>query len=197
MEAKGFKPLLVEGKPSNIKVTRPQDLEQARLMITTSSALRPRLGNGYDVHAFEPGDHVTLGGVKIPHSQGLKAHSDGDVALHALMDAMLGALALGDIGTHFPDTDERWKGADSRVLLRAVNELIRENGYQVGNADLTIIAQRPKMAPHIGSMAEHIADDLGLVPQDVGVKATTTEKLGFCGREEGIAAQASVLLFPL
>lgn len=156
----------------------------------------PRVGSGYDVHAFENGDFVTLCGERIAHNKGLKAHSDGDVALHALCDAMLGALALGDIGKHFPDTDERWRGADSRMLLRAVNDLILVQGYEVGNADLTIIAERPKMAPHIQAMCENIAADLDLDLTQVSVKATTSEKLGFCGREEGIASHACVLLIP-
>ncbi len=153
-----------------------------------------RIGHGFDVHAFEEGDFITLGGVQIPHSQGLKAHSDGDVALHALADALLGAAALGDIGQHFPDTDEAWAGADSRVLLRHVLSLIRDKGYQVGNADVTIIAQAPKMAPHIQAMRECMAEDLGVRLDDVNVKATTTEKLGYVGRKEGIAVHAVVLL---
>ncbi|MDK2778517.1 MAG: 2-C-methyl-D-erythritol 2,4-cyclodiphosphate synthase [Pseudomonadota bacterium] len=153
-----------------------------------------RIGHGFDVHAFEEGDFITLGGVQIPHSQGLKAHSDGDVALHALADALLGAAALGDIGQHFPDTDDAWAGADSRVLLRHVVSLIRDKGYQVGNADVTIIAQAPKMAPHIQAMRECMAEDLGVRLDDVNVKATTTEKLGYVGRKEGIAVHAVALL---
>lgn len=165
-------------------------------MSNTGAKAWPRVGSGYDVHAFESGDFVTLCGQRIAHNKGLKAHSDGDVALHALADAMLGALALGDIGKHFPDTDERWRGADSRMLLRAVNDLLLAQGYEVGNADITIIAERPKMAPHILPMRENIAKDLGLDVSQVSVKATTSEKLGFCGREEGIASHASVLLIP-
>lgn len=153
-----------------------------------------RIGHGFDVHAFEDGDFITLGGVQIPHSQGLKAHSDGDVALHALADALLGAAALGDIGQHFPDTDDAWAGADSRVLLRHVVGLIRDKGYQVGNVDITIIAQAPKMAPHIQTMRECIAADLNVRLDDVNVKATTTEKLGYVGRKEGIAVHAVALL---
>lgn len=153
-----------------------------------------RIGHGFDVHAFEEGDFVTLGGVKIPHTQGLKAHSDGDVALHALSDAILGAAALGDIGKHFPDTDEEWKGADSRMLLRHIVSLVADKGYQVGNVDLTIIAQAPKMAPHIDDMRAAIAADLQVRMDDVNVKATTTEKLGYVGREEGISAHAVALL---
>ena len=153
-----------------------------------------RIGHGFDVHAFEDGDFITLGGVQIPHSHGLKAHSDGDVALHALADALLGAAALVDIGQHFPDTDDAWAGADSRVLLRHVVGLIRDKGYQVGNVDITIIAQAPKMAPHIQTMRECIAADLNVRLDDVNVKATTTEKLGYVGRKEGIAVHAVALL---
>lgn len=153
-----------------------------------------RIGHGFDVHAFEDGDFITLGGVQIPHSHGLKAHSDGDVALHALADALLGAAALGDIGQHFPDTDDAWAGTDSRVLLRHVVGLIRDKGYQVGNVDITIIAQAPKMAPHIQTMRECIAADLNVRLDDVNVKATTTEKLGYVGRKEGIAVHAVALL---
>lgn len=153
-----------------------------------------RIGHGFDVHAFDEGDFITLGGMKIPHSHGLKAHSDGDVALHALADALLGAAALGDIGQHFPDTDEQWKGADSRMLLRHVVSLVADKGYRVGNVDVTIIAQAPKMAPHIADMRAAIAADLQVRIDDVNVKATTTEKLGYVGRKEGIAVHAVALL---
>jgi len=153
-----------------------------------------RIGHGYDVHRFGEGDFVTLGGVQIPHSFGLIAHSDGDVLLHALADALLGAAALGDIGRHFPDTDPTYKGADSRALLRRVRELVQEQGFSVGNVDATIIAQKPKMAAHIETMRKNIASDLTIDISQVNVKATTTEGLGFCGREEGIAAHAVVLL---
>lgn len=157
----------------------------------------PRIGHGIDVHRFGEGDHVTIGGVKIPHEQGLVAHSDGDVALHALCDAILGALAMGDIGHHFPDTDASYKGADSRVLLRHVVSLLPARGYRVGNADITVLAERPKMAPHIALMRERIAEDMGVTADDVSVKATTTEKLGFVGRREGIEAHAVVMLLPI
>ncbi|MEK9712398.1 MAG: 2-C-methyl-D-erythritol 2,4-cyclodiphosphate synthase [Thalassolituus sp.] len=153
-----------------------------------------RIGHGFDVHAFDEGDFITLGGMKIPHTHGLKAHSDGDVALHALADALLGAAALGDIGRHFPDTDEQWKGADSRMLLRHVVSLVSDKGYRVGNVDITIIAQAPKMAPHIEDMRAVIAADLQVRIDDVNVKATTTEKLGYVGRKEGIAVHAVALL---
>jgi len=153
-----------------------------------------RVGQGYDVHRFAQGDFIILGGVKIPYEQGLEAHSDGDVVLHALCDALLGAAALGDIGKHFPDTDPDFKGADSRVLLRHVYGIVQQIGYRLGNADMTIIAQAPKMAPHITAMCANIADDLGVAMDCINVKATTTEKLGFEGRKEGIAVQAIVLI---
>lgn len=153
-----------------------------------------RIGHGYDVHRFGEGDFITLGGVRIPHTAGLVAHSDGDVLLHALSDALLGAAALGDIGRHFPDTDPRFKGADSRALLRHVVELVRAKGWVVGNVDATIVAQAPKMAPHIDAMRAAIAEDLRVTLDQVNVKATTTEKLGFTGREEGIAVHAVALL---
>ena len=157
----------------------------------------PRMGHGVDVHRFGPGDHVTLGGVAIPHDQGLVAHSDGDVALHALADALLGALALGDIGQHFPDTDNAYKGADSRALLRHVLSLVQNHGYSVANADITVLAERPKLATHIPLMRERIAADLNILPTQVSVKATTTEQLGFVGRREGIEAHAVVMLWPV
>ena len=153
-----------------------------------------RVGMGYDVHRFKDGGEVILGGVTIPYEQGLEAHSDGDVVLHALADALLGAAALGDIGKHFPDTDPEFKGADSRVLLRHVYKIVQEKGYLVVNADITIIAQAPNMAPYIVAMCANIADDLKVDIDYINVKATTTEKLGFEGRKEGIAVQAVVLI---
>jgi len=156
-----------------------------------------RIGSGFDVHAFTDGDHVMLGGVRIAHDKGVAAHSDGDVLLHALCDALLGALALGDIGTHFPPTDERWRGADSRVFLRHCASLVKGQGWRLGNADLTVICQAPKVGPHAQAIRESIAHELGVEFELVSVKATTTEKLGFTGRGEGIAAQAVVLLQPL
>ncbi|SDU22273.1 2-C-methyl-D-erythritol 2,4-cyclodiphosphate synthase [Pseudomonas pohangensis] len=153
-----------------------------------------RIGHGYDVHRFTEGHFVTLGGVRIPHKFGLLAHSDGDVLLHALCDALLGAAALGDIGKHFPDTDPAFKGADSRTLLRHVLGLLKGKGWRVGNVDATIVAQAPKMAAHIDAMRALIAEDLQVGSDQVNVKATTTEKLGFTGREEGIAVHAVALL---
>ena len=153
-----------------------------------------RIGHGYDVHALVEGRKLILGGVDIPHDKGLLGHSDADVLLHALMDAMLGAAALGDIGKHFPDTDERYRGIDSRKLLREVVRLIGEKGYTLGNADMTVIAQSPKLAPHIEKMRANIAEDCGVPLDAIGVKATTEEHLGFTGRKEGISAHAVVLL---
>lgn len=153
-----------------------------------------RIGQGYDVHAFGDGDQVVLGGVRIPHERGVLAHSDGDVALHALCDAMLGALALGDIGVHFPPSDARWKGADSRAFVHHCNALILERGWRVGNCDITVVCERPKVGPHAQAMRELIAADLGIDIDAVSVKATTSERLGFTGRGEGIAAQAACLL---
>lgn len=155
-----------------------------------------RVGHGFDVHAFGPGEFVTLGGVRIAHGQGLRAHSDGDVVLHALCDALLGAAALGDIGRHFPDTDARWAGVDSRLLLREVQSQLGAIGWRCVNADITVIAQAPRLAPHIEAMRGHIGADLQLTPDAVNVKATTTERLGAIGRGEGIAAHAVALLGP-
>ena len=153
-----------------------------------------RIGHGYDVHAFGDGDHIMLCGVRIAHQNGLMAHSDGDLALHALVDALLGALALGDIGHHFPDDDPTFEGADSRQLLRQVMALVKSRGFALGNADLTIIAQGPKLASHIAAMRQNLSEDLDGDLDQINVKATTTEKLGFVGREEGIAVHAVVLL---
>lgn len=153
-----------------------------------------RIGHGYDVHAFKAGDHIILGGVSIPHRYAFSAHSDGDVLIHALCDALLGAAALGDIGQHFPDSDARYKGINSRVLLRHVVGLLSEAGWRIGNVDTTIVAQAPKMAPHIQAMRVNLAQDLIVDIAQVNVKATTTERLGFAGREEGIAVYAVALL---
>lgn len=153
-----------------------------------------RIGSGFDVHAFEAGDHVTLGGVRIPFDKGFRAHSDGDVLLHAITDALLGAAGLGDIGRHFPDTDAAYDNIDSRILLRDVVGQLQLKGLSCISLDATVIAERPKLNVHIDTMVERIADDLGVPKDRVNVKATTSEALGFCGREEGIAAMASVLL---
>jgi 2-C-methyl-D-erythritol 2,4-cyclodiphosphate synthase len=153
-----------------------------------------RIGQGFDVHALVAGRRLVIGGVDIPHEKGLEGHSDADVLLHAICDALLGAAALGDIGRHFPDTDSRYKNADSRMLLREVSRLVEQADYRIVNIDATIIAQVPKMAPHISSMVNNIAADLGLSRGQVNIKATTTEGLGYTGRGEGIAAEAVVLL---
>ena len=156
-----------------------------------------RIGHGYDVHRFGEGDHITLGGMRIAHDRGLVAHSDGDVVMHAVTDAILGAAALGDIGRHFPDTDPKFKGADSRVLLRHALGLVQAKGWKVGNVDVTIAAQAPKLAPHIENMRVRVAEDLQVELEQVNIKATTTEKLGFVERKEGIAVDAVALLLAL
>ena len=153
-----------------------------------------RIGQGYDVHALVPGRPLILGGVNIPSPVGLLGHSDADVLLHAITDALIGAAALGDIGRHFPDTDPRYRGADSRVLLRDAHALVRAAGWRIGNLDASVIAQQPKLAPYIPAMLRNLAEDLGLAPDQVNVKAKTNERLGFEGRSEGIVAQAVVLL---
>jgi len=153
-----------------------------------------RIGQGYDVHALAPGRRLILGGVDIPHDAGLLGHSDADALLHAITDALLGAAALGDIGRLFPDSDERWRGADSRALLRGAMAVVREAGWRVGNVDATVVAQAPRIAPHVAAMVANIAADLGIEPGCVNVKGKTHERLGFEGRQEGIVAQAVVLL---
>lgn len=158
--------------------------------------MKIRIGNGFDAHRFKPGTRLVLAGVEIPYESGMEAHSDGDVVLHALCDAILGALARGDIGQHFPDSDQQYSGIDSRILLRNVKDMMVEDGYRINNIDITIIAQAPKLAPHIHSMRSNIADDLLTELNTVSVKATTTEEMGFTGRKEGIAVYSSVLLVP-
>jgi len=153
-----------------------------------------RIGNGYDIHQLTSGRKLILGGVEIPHTKGLLGHSDADVLTHAVMDAMLGALSLGDIGHYFPPTDDKWKGADSLVLLAEVHHLIQQQGWEIGNIDSVIVAERPKLKPHIGEMRDRLAVILSLTPDQIGIKATTNEKLDAVGREEAIAAHAVVLL---
>lgn len=155
-----------------------------------------KVGHGYDVHQLVEGRKLILGGVELVHSKGLLGHSDADVLLHAICDAIIGALGLGDIGQHFPDTDDKYCGVDSRLLLRHVTKLMQEQGFQIGNLDSTIIAQAPKLASHLPIMKNNIAADLGCAQQQINIKATTTEKLGFAGREEGIEAHAVVILVP-
>ena len=156
-----------------------------------------RIGHGYDVHRFGDGDLITLGGVEIPYQHGFIAHSDGDVLLHALCDAMLGSVAAGDIGQHFPDTDPQYKNIDSRILLTKTNELLQQRGYRLSNIDITIIAQAPKLAPHHQRMIQNLSETLNIDGSQINVKATTTEKLGFAGREEGIAVHAVVMVYKI
>lgn len=198
MERIGVRARLVRGSPFNIKVTRNEDLAMAEAILrgTAPPKEQPtmRIGQGFDVHAFGEGDHVVLGGVTIAYERGVIAHSDGDVVIHALCDAVLGALGLGDIGQHFPDTDLTYRGADSRVFLREVAARMREAGLALVNADITVLAEAPRIVKHKPAMASNLAADLGVPPQAINIKATTTEKLGFVGRGEGLAASAAVLL---
>lgn len=188
----GIPVAIVAGDEDNIKVTHPGDLERAARIL--EARMDVRTGHGYDVHAFGPGDHVTLCGVRVPHSQALLAHSDGDVGLHALTDAILGALAAGDIGQHFPPSDPRWKGAESHLFLRHATALARDAGFRVTHADVTLVCEAPKVGPHAEAMRTAIAGMLGITPDRVSVKATTSERLGFTGRREGIAALATATL---
>jgi len=194
MELAGHHPRLVVGEADNIKVTREQDLRAAARVLARRGGGSMRMGQGIDVHAFTDGDHVVLGGVRIAHARGIAAHSDGDVIIHALCDALLGALGQGDIGRHFPDSDARWRGADSRLFLRHVAELMRAAHLGLVNADISVLAQVPRIAAHVPAMIERLAADLAVEPARINIKATTTEKLGFIGREEGLAAMAVVLL---
>ena len=188
-ERAGLAIALVPSKEDNFKVTTSDDLTRATRAIM-SSLWDVRTGSGFDVHRFTDGDFVTLCGLRVPHSHGLEGHSDADVGLHALTDAILGALAAGDIGSHFPPSDPRWRGADSAKFLRHAADLVAERGGVIAHADVTIICERPKIGPHRAAMAERIAEILGIELGRVSVKATTTEELGFTGRREGIAAQA-------
>jgi 2-C-methyl-D-erythritol 4-phosphate cytidylyltransferase/2-C-methyl-D-erythritol 2,4-cyclodiphosphate synthase len=194
MERIGISAVLVSGSPFNIKLTRAEDLGVAAGILKMGESSHMRVGQGMDVHAFGEGDHVVLGGVRIAHSQGVVAHSDGDVVIHALCDALLGAMGDGDIGQHFPDTDARYRGADSRVFLRVVAERMKAAGLHLVNADITVLAEAPRVAAHRSAMAANLAHDLGAPVQLINIKATTTERLGFIGRKEGLAAMASVLL---
>lgn len=194
--AAGLDILVTPGDDSNIKLTWPGDFVRAERIIRQRNAMEGemRIGNGFDVHAFGPGEHVVLCGVTIPFDRGLAGHSDADVGMHALTDAIYGALAEGDIGRHFPPSDPQWKGADSRVFLAHAAERIRARGLRLGNADVTLICEQPKIGPHADAMAAALAEVLGVEAGRVSVKATTSERLGFTGRGEGIAAMASVLL---
>ncbi|MCL7463973.1 bifunctional 2-C-methyl-D-erythritol 4-phosphate cytidylyltransferase/2-C-methyl-D-erythritol 2,4-cyclodiphosphate synthase [Phaeovulum sp. NW3] len=183
---------IVPGAEDNLKITWPEDFARAERIL--GAEMDVRLGNGYDVHAFCEGDHVILCGVKIPHSKGLLGHSDADVGMHALTDAIYGALAAGDIGRHFPPSDPQWKGAASEIFLAHAAKLAAERGYRIGNVDVTLICERPKIGPHALKMAAELARIMDVAPDRVSVKATTSERLGFTGREEGIAAIATATL---
>jgi 2-C-methyl-D-erythritol 4-phosphate cytidylyltransferase/2-C-methyl-D-erythritol 2,4-cyclodiphosphate synthase len=189
-ESAGLSVKVIEGDEDNHKITLPQDLKSATTALATT--WEPRIGSGFDVHAFCEGDHVTLCGIPIPHSARLSGHSDADVALHALTDALYATISAGDIGLHFPPTEERWKGCDSKVFLDHARALVVACGGRIAHVDLTIICEAPKVGPHRQAMTEFLVQTLRLESSRVSVKATTTEKLGFCGRQEGIAAQATV-----
>jgi 2-C-methyl-D-erythritol 4-phosphate cytidylyltransferase/2-C-methyl-D-erythritol 2,4-cyclodiphosphate synthase len=193
VEQHGYRPRLVMGDSRNLKVTYPQDLALAELILKNGKSIM-RVGQGFDVHALVAGRRLVIGGVDIPFERGLAGHSDADVLLHAITDALLGAAALGDIGRHFPDTDPRYRGADSRVLLRDTVRLLAERGFGVVNVDSTVITEAPRLARYIPAMVENIAADLGIPASAVNVKAKTAERLGFVGRGEGIVAEAVVLI---
>jgi 2-C-methyl-D-erythritol 4-phosphate cytidylyltransferase/2-C-methyl-D-erythritol 2,4-cyclodiphosphate synthase len=182
---------LVEGSANNVKLTWARDIEMANARLSAGPLPDVRTGNGYDVHCFAEGDHVTLCGVAIPHTKRLSGHSDADVALHALTDALLATCGAGDIGTHFPPSDMRWKGAASRIFVEEAVRIVRERGGRIANADITLIAEAPKIGPHRAAMTAELTSMLGISPDRVSVKATTNERLGFVGREEGIAAIAT------
>jgi 2-C-methyl-D-erythritol 4-phosphate cytidylyltransferase/2-C-methyl-D-erythritol 2,4-cyclodiphosphate synthase len=196
VERMGLRPALVPGSPFNVKVTLPKDLIVAARILKMTEGTPMRVGQGFDVHAFGEGDHVVLGGVRIAHPKGVVAHSDGDVVIHALCDAILGAMGDGDIGQHFPDSDPRYRGADSRVFLRVVAARMQAAGLKLINADVTVLAEAPRIAAHRAAMAANLSADLGISAPLINIKATTTERLGFIGRGEGLAALASVLLGP-
>lgn len=191
--AAGLDVAIVEGDDDNIKVTWPADFARAE-NILRGCCMDIRMGNGYDVHRFGPGDHVWLCGVKVPHGRGLQGHSDADVGMHALTDAIYGALAEGDIGQHFPPSDMQWKGAASHIFLRHAMERVRARGFRLSNCDVTLVCEYPKVGPHAPAMRQALADIMGVDMGLVSVKATTSEKLGFTGREEGIASIATALL---
>ncbi len=194
----GFEVVIVEDSIGNIKITTAEDLDLANRQLTSKSALETRVGTGFDVHRFTDGDHVWLGGVKIPHTHKLEGHSDADVVLHALTDALLGAIGDGDIGQHFPPSDPKWKGAASRLFLEDAARRVRALGGRIGNVDVTVLAEAPRVGPHRAAMQALIGDVLGLSADRVGIKATTTEGLGFTGRREGIAAMATAtILLPV
>ena len=197
--AAGIPVAITEGSDDNIKITRPQDFDRAAAILKGRHMPTPqiRLGNGYDVHRFGTGDHVVLCGVTLPHDRALQGHSDADVGMHAITDAIYGALAQGDIGRHFPPSDPQWKGADSRIFLRHAVDLARQSGFAISNVDCTLICERPKIGPHADAMQATLAKIMGVDPGRISVKATTSERLGFTGREEGIAAIATAALVAL
>ena len=190
--AAGMDVAIVPGHEDNLKITTPEDFVRAERIL--QGRMDIRLGNGFDVHRFGDGDHVMLCGVAIPHEHGLEGHSDADVGMHALTDAIYGALAEGDIGRHFPPSEAKWKGADSTIFLKHAGDLAREKRFQISNADVTLICERPKIGPHAEKMMNRLAEILGVAPDRISVKATTSERLGFTGREEGIAAIATATL---
>ena len=193
--AAGLSVQIVDGHEDNLKITHPGDFDRAEKILRGQMDIR--LGNGYDVHRFGDGDHVILCGVKIPHGRGLQGHSDADVGMHAVTDALYGALAEGDIGRHFPPSDPQWKGAASEIFLRHAADLVRERGFQISNIDCTLVCEYPKVGPHAAAMQAEMARIMGLTPDRVSIKATTSERLGFTGREEGIAALATAALVKL
>lgn len=190
--AAGMEVAITQGSEDNLKITFPADFARAERILGTDMDIR--LGNGYDVHAFGPGDHVTLCGVQVPHNAGLLGHSDADVGMHALTDAIYGALAQGDIGRHFPPSDPQWKGADSAIFLAHAASMARDKGFRIGNADVTLICEAPKIGPHALAMAHRLSEIMGVEEARISVKATTSERLGFTGRREGIAAIATATL---
>ncbi len=192
--AAGLSVAITKGDENNLKLTRPEDTIRAEKILESQEMIDIRTGNGFDVHRFGAGDHVMLAGVKIPHSRGLQGHSDADVGLHTVTDAIYGALAKGDIGTHFPPSDPQWKGAESHIFLTHAADMAREMGYVISHVDLTFLCERPKIVPHSAAMRDSLAALLQIDVGRVSVKATTTERLGFTGREEGIAAMATATL---
>ncbi|AUC55637.1 bifunctional 2-C-methyl-D-erythritol 4-phosphate cytidylyltransferase/2-C-methyl-D-erythritol 2,4-cyclodiphosphate synthase [Sagittula sp. P11] len=190
--AAGIEVRVTPGSERNIKITTPEDFSRASKVLR--GTMDVRTGNGYDVHAFEEGDHVILCGVRIPHNRKLKGHSDADVGMHAVTDALYGALAEGDIGRHFPPSDPQWKGAASEIFLKHAVDLARTRGFRIGNVDLTLICERPKIGPHAAEMTKEMSRIMNLEPDRISIKATTSERLGFTGREEGIAAIATATL---
>ena len=195
VRAAGIGVVITPGHEDNLKITTPEDFARAEHILTRQgTGMDIRLGNGYDVHRFGPGDHVTLCGVKVPHGRGLVGHSDADVGMHAVTDAIYGALAMGDIGRHFPPSDPQWKGAASHIFLRHAVQMAQENGFRISNVDCTLVCEYPKIGPHATAMQAEMAAIMGLSADRVSVKATTSERLGFTGREEGIAALATATL---